>query len=165
LVLCGAIEVLPRFFERVIIPTAVVAELQHTATPGPVRQWISLLPPWTEVRRPLALDPHLRIGAGETEAIALAIELKVAAILVDDDKARRVAIHKGLSTLGTLAILEKAAEQNWLDLPTAVSALRRTNFHIHPRLLDEALARHEQRLHAQGVRHEPRDRRNPRIDP
>ena len=146
LVLCGTIEVLPRLFDRVIIPAAVQAELQHANTPAPVRQWVSSLPSWAEVRRATPCDLGVKMGAGETEAIALALQLKVAAILVDDDKARKFAIRKGLAAVGTLAILEKASENRWIDLPAVLTALVQTNIHLHPRLVNEALTRHAERV-------------------
>ena len=163
LVLCGAIEVVPRLFDRVIIPAAVLNELQHANTPAAVREWVSSLPPWTEVRQATPCDLGVKMGAGEMEAITLALELKVAAILVDDDKARKCAIRKGLAAVGTLAILEKAAEQRLIDLPDVLTALRQTNIHLHPRLLQESLARHEQRLRAE--RQPENQSRSPEIEP
>jgi predicted nucleic acid-binding protein len=88
----------------------------------------------------------LNLGRGEVEAIALGLELKAAAVLMDDHKARLAAERKGLVVLGTLTLMENAAEQGLLDLNVAVATLRQTTFHIKPHLLDEALARHQQRL-------------------
>ena len=165
LVLCGAIQVLPRFFDRVIIPAAVLAEMQHANTPPAVRNWAFALPKWAEVRSTAAAGFEVKLGRGETEAIALALEMKAQGVLVDDDKARKFATRKGLVTLGTLTILEKAAGQNLLDLPTVLDTLRQTNFRIHPRLLAEALARHEQRLHSPRIDLSQTPRRNPGLKP
>jgi len=37
-------DLLPRLFGRVLIPPAVLAELQHPETPDPVRQWFAQPP-------------------------------------------------------------------------------------------------------------------------
>jgi predicted nucleic acid-binding protein len=44
LILTGEIEILPALFGQVVIPTAVLQELQHAGTPAEVQQWISKPP-------------------------------------------------------------------------------------------------------------------------
>lgn len=56
LILCGAEGVLPRLFERVIIPPTVFAELQQPNTPAAVQQWVRGLPAWVAVQKPTAAD-------------------------------------------------------------------------------------------------------------
>jgi hypothetical protein len=46
-----------------------------------------------------------------------------------------------LATIGTITVLELAAEQELIDLATALAALRRTSFHISEELINDALAR------------------------
>jgi predicted nucleic acid-binding protein len=145
LVLCQAIDVLPQLFQHVIIPEAVITELSHPSTPLIVRNWLTLLPSWGEIRTPAMADIGNKLGAGETQAIALALELCVPAVLIDDHKAQVAAREKGLAVVGTLAILERAGEQNLIDLCAAISALRRTNFRVQPRFLVDMLRRHEER--------------------
>ena len=53
--------------------------------------------------------------AGEREAIALAIELRANAVLVDERKGTKEARQKNIIVLGTLAVLERAAERGLLD--------------------------------------------------
>jgi predicted nucleic acid-binding protein len=50
LVLLEHTEVLQHLYGRVIIPRAVVRELQAERTPPGVRQWIANPPSWLEVR-------------------------------------------------------------------------------------------------------------------
>jgi len=76
--------VLPRLFERVLIPPTVFVELQHPNTPPLVQEWMKSLPAWIAVQKPTALDPSLNVDAGELEAIFLAREIHAAAILIDD---------------------------------------------------------------------------------
>src|SRR5712675_1408653 len=84
LTLIGSVDILPVLFERIVIPPAVVGELQHQNTPAVVRTWVATAPVWLDVRAPTDIDPALTLGAGEVEAIALAIELGAVPLLVDD---------------------------------------------------------------------------------
>jgi len=81
LILIEAIEVLPKLFDEVLIPPAVYSELQNPRTPAAVYRLAAALPSWAKVRSPAHIDPAIALGAGETEAIALAIELRIPAIL------------------------------------------------------------------------------------
>src|SRR5262245_15119381 len=78
--------ILESLFGRVIIPQAVFNDLQRPKTPQPVKEWIVNHPAWLEVRQAdLSLyTPQKRIGAGECEAFALALELQADAVLLDD---------------------------------------------------------------------------------
>jgi predicted nucleic acid-binding protein len=77
LVLIGYIEVLPALFERVILPSAVKDELSNPDTPAMVRSWIAAPPQWLEIHHTSRADASdiAGLGAGETEAITLAVEL------------------------------------------------------------------------------------------
>ena len=145
LILLDAAEILPQLFGQVIVPQAVIHELQHESAPEKVRQWINHLPAWVEVRSAAALDLTLNLGSGENEAISLAQELHADRILLDDRKARLEAMRRGLAVAGTINILEIAAEQNLLDLPTAFQQLKATTFRVSDALLQEFLARNAAR--------------------
>jgi hypothetical protein len=88
LILCGVDNVLPQLFQQVVIPPTVFAELQHSNTPAPVREWAKSLPHWVLVQKPNALDQSLNVDAGEMEAISLAKEIHAAAVLIDDRAGR-----------------------------------------------------------------------------
>ena len=51
------------------------------------------------------------LGPGEREAICLAVEVQAAAILLDDDPARKLAIQLGLPVIGTAGVLILAKER------------------------------------------------------
>jgi len=103
-----------------------------------------LLPAWMEVRplqQPIGariLQPAL--GAGESEAIALALEVKADLILLDDKAARRLALTLGLPLLGTLGLLLKAKDLGLIkEIRPKLIALRSLPFHIGPRLFEAVL--------------------------
>ena len=145
LVLIGAIEVLPRLFERVFIPEIVHAELRHAHAPAMVRGWAEAVPSWLIVApTPTVRDADLRLlDAGERAAIALAAEIHADFVLIDERAGVAAARARGLEVTGTLGLLARAARHGLTDLPTAFAALRATNFHVRQELLDALLARHQ----------------------
>jgi len=48
LILIGHIELLPRLFERIVVPSSVQAELANLGGPLEVRNWIASPPTWLE---------------------------------------------------------------------------------------------------------------------
>jgi len=148
LVLTGDVDILETLFKRVIIPQAVFNEMQHPKTPQAVKDWINHAPAWLEVKQADAslFTPSKRIGDGEREAIALALELNADAILIDDRDGTLETRKNGLIALGTVNVLERAAEQNLLDLPEALDRLCKTSFRFPPAdLIDALLERDRQR--------------------
>jgi predicted nucleic acid-binding protein len=86
------------------------------------------------------------LGAGESEAISLALELKADVLLMDERKGRREALARGIAVAGTLNILESAAARGLVNLPEAIIRLQRTSFRASPALLREILRRESIRV-------------------
>lgn len=104
LLLCRREELLRRLFGRVIIPKAVEKELLRLH---------STLPEWIETAMPSALPPSVvsaGLDPGETEAIALALELQPDALLIDEKSGRRVAADHGLHVTGLLGLFVLAKQ-------------------------------------------------------
>ncbi len=141
LVLIGEIELLPKLFGQIVIPQAVLDELRKSGTPEAVKNWIDSNPQWVEIQNAKAIDQTITLGAGEREAISLAMELNADLVLIDDRKARRAATERGLNVAGTINILESASKRGLIDLSEAFQKLEQTNFRIAPDLLAEILKR------------------------
>lgn len=102
--------VLERLFTSVLIPPAVHAEFlrfdsERFRTVMSDWAFISIASPrdqQTVERLSRQLDP------GESEALALAIEVQPDAVLVDETLGRRVALSLGLPVVGTLGVLLRA---------------------------------------------------------
>lgn len=142
LILIEHVYVLPTLYGRVVVPPAVVTELNREQTPDIVRRWLSDRPEWLEVQAPRQILSPLRdvLGPGEREAIALAQELSADALLMDDRDGRREAEKRKLAVLGTIRVLGDAAEHGFADLQVAFERLRLTNFRADERLLQQLLA-------------------------
>jgi predicted nucleic acid-binding protein len=90
LVLVGEAEILKRLYGRVVIPEAVLRELQHPQTPAEVAVWIAQRPGWLQVQRTMTVpDDGLRLlGQGEREAITLAGQHGPECVAADGRRAR-----------------------------------------------------------------------------
>jgi len=148
LILIGCIDLLPALFEKVILPSAVQAELTARKAPSTVRNWAAHPPAWVDVSATpggFDMDPLMKgIHEGEKAAIVLACALHADILLMDDRKGVIVARGKGLRVTGTLGILELAAQDGLTNFAQAVERLRQTNFRIPEDLLDALLKRHAQ---------------------
>lgn len=83
------------------------------------------------------------LGSGEREAIALAAEIGVGQIVIDDGPARRVAAALGLRVIGTAGVVLIAKQLNLVpSVRPVLESLLATGFRLQmdvvERLLDQA---------------------------
>jgi predicted nucleic acid-binding protein len=154
LVRLGQSGVLEALFKSVVIPASVAEELSRSATPKPVRDWITNPPRWVSIRVPSVVEPAAPLRhRGERDAMQLAQELKADAILLDEDKPRAQAAKLGLRVIGTIGILEQSANQGLIDdLKLVHEKLRKTDFYISDKILADSLTRHLAYRHSHGLR-------------
>jgi predicted nucleic acid-binding protein len=84
-----------------------------------------------------------RLGKGESEAIALGIELNADYVLLDDSAARREAIRLGLTIRGTLAIIKKLNKDgkiNIVNLDELYQRLMKIDFRVKRYLFEQILS-------------------------
>ena len=142
LILIGQIDLLPRLFQKVILPDAVRVELFNPGAPKLVQLWIASLPYWVEIVETQTLKPIAGIHKGEAAAIALAVSLHADLLLMDDRKGVTEAERQGLKVTGTLGILDLAAERGFINFDQTIKHLRETTFRIPGALLDGLLKKH-----------------------
>ena len=110
----GEISLFQQIYPNVLIPPTVHIELMHLAE---IQFTISSLisTEWLEIYTPanLQLIQSLQetLDPGESEAIALALELNANRLLIDERLGRAIATQYGLSIRGILGILVNAKEQ------------------------------------------------------
>lgn len=108
----GLLDILRTLYGALTVPTAVANELREGAARGidlPVLEslgWVSVRSAKGSVPLPLITD----LGAGEREALALAVESPASLVILDDAVARRYARLLGVRFTGTLGVLLKAKE-------------------------------------------------------
>jgi predicted nucleic acid-binding protein len=137
LVRIGHVEILPRLFHSIHTTPSVIAELRHRRSPEVVREWVKNLPSWLVVRSPRLTNSFPTLGAGESDALSLAVEMRADLIFLDDLAARVVAEARGIPAAGTLGLLAQAHVRGWIEFEDALSRLRATNY----RISDDAVER------------------------
>ena len=137
LVLIDQIGILPLLYRRVLIPPAVFDELTHPAAPVPVRDWTERHPMWLEVVSPKNTIALAQLDLGESQAIALAGELGVDVMLIDELAGRREAKRRGLKVAGTLSVLDDADNAGLVKFDEAITRLRKTSFRLSQAVLAE----------------------------
>jgi predicted nucleic acid-binding protein len=146
LVLIKSIDVLPKLFDEVYTAREVIVELADPQAPAAVRRWAKSPPSWLKILTPTSRLPSTtRLDPGEADAISLAKQIGAQAVLMDENKGRKVAMDEGLIVVRTLTLLELAAEGNLISLEPILDRLRKTTFRIDATLLDEAIARDQAR--------------------
>ena len=85
---------------------------------------------------------ELRLERGEAEAIALALELKATALLIDEARGRALAARLGLAVVGTLGVLRDARTAGLIAAvrPHVERLVQEINFFLDPDLVREFLA-------------------------
>jgi predicted nucleic acid-binding protein len=155
LILTEAVHVLPAIFGRVYAPSLVIKELSHPRSPEAVRAWASSPPEWLIVQDPAHLDSSLKVGASETAAISLSLELKADRILIDERKGYKAAQKRGLNTTSTLGVLEEASHRGLIDFERTIERLdQETTFYVSEAVLDEFRRRAREQKLAQEQEHE-----------
>ena len=130
----GRPDIVESVFGRVLVPPAVVVGIAPSV----------VLRPWMQERPLSRLVPDAlsdaNLDAGETDAIALALELNPTWIVLDDLRARRLADRLGLPVIGTVGILRTAKLLGIVDrLEPLIDALRTTRFFVDQRIVDRLL--------------------------
>ncbi len=125
----GQLDLLRALMDRVLIPTAVRREVFGA----------EVMPEWIEERsltQPLASRIIAsRLGAGEREAIALALEIRPTWLVIDDLAARRLAQSLGIAMVGSLGLLLIAKQKGLIPaVRSLMEAMESDEFHISEHL-------------------------------
>ena len=147
LAIVGYLWLLQRLYGSVLIPPAVADELRRGGEDdGRITVVLSL--DWIEVCQPsnyqlvAILQTERNLDRGESEAIALALELKAEELLIDERLGRREAVRLGLSITGLLGILLVAKRRGLVTAirPILDNLIEEAGFRLHDSLYAEVLA-------------------------
>jgi predicted nucleic acid-binding protein len=131
----GYLELVPRLVSPVVVPQAVVAELDAGPAGDPAAGFIGRAA-WAQVVEgpsPAASLTALRLGPGETAVLEFAKNHPGTVAVLDDKAARRAAMSLGIPLTGTLGLLVVAAENGWLpSLADGIDAVRRSGLYVDP---------------------------------
>jgi predicted nucleic acid-binding protein len=109
----GRISLLTTLYGEVLVPQGVWNEVVMDGRPG-AREiasatWIRAVP---VVNRPRVAELLKRVGPGEAEAISLAEESHADVLLIDERRARKIAVELGLPITGVLAFCSKQSRKD-----------------------------------------------------
>ena len=128
------LNLLELLFKKIYIPKAVYDEVvtKGNGRPGSNEikeaNWIIM----QNTKDSLAVNAlRLQLGAGESEAIILAKEMKADFIILDDWRARQAALGLELPVIGTVAILAKSVEKGFIaDFALELESLKIAGFYF-----------------------------------
>jgi predicted nucleic acid-binding protein len=135
----GHVELLSSMYGRVIIPPEVAGELASPKRTEAVQLFIATPPAWLEIRPPAAIERIPGLDAGEAAAISLARELRADRVIIDEVSGRKAAAERNLHVIGTIGVLVAAAQRELVDLEQAFEMIKRTDFWVSSKFLDEQL--------------------------
>lgn len=125
------LDILPQVFSSVTIPTAVSIEVGFEA------DWLRVRPVQNLA---VAATLKTQVDEGEAEAIALAMELEDVFLILDDRKARQLALQLNLKVIGTVGMLLRAKRNGIIpEIKPLLTALNQANFRISEPLIQKAL--------------------------
>ncbi len=137
----GLLDLLPLLYGEILAPRIVLNEYQVKAPPTePTLTEMS----WLTVVDDVIIDPTLPLlDGGEAAALSLAQAVGARLILLDERKARRIAVRLGLPVAGTLSALLRAKQQGHIStirvyIDQMLSQGRRFHPDLIARLLEEA---------------------------
>ncbi len=138
------LNLLHQLYGEILIPLAVFNEItdigntDESAKIVPTLSWIK-----TQIvnNQPLVNQLKIELDKGESEAIALALELKANRLIIDERLGRKIATQSGLSIIGVLGILIAAKQRKLIESvkPLLDSLIQETGFWIEEKLYKEVL--------------------------
>lgn len=141
LAIIDRLSLLDELFKEIYIPNAVFKE---TTRKG--KRKASVIKKWGKNRKADVFDIkaktalELIIDEGEAEVIVLAQEKHIDLVIIDEDKARKVAKLNGLNVTGTIGVLLDAKKQGKIpQIKHSLDKLLTERIYISEYLYDNAL--------------------------
>jgi predicted nucleic acid-binding protein len=140
------LQLLPQLYNQVTIPEAVYRELVEIDPPVPGTFEVQTAP-WLEVRQVVSrtvverLQVEVRLDPGESEAIALALELNADLLLIDERRGRTEANRLGVRITGLLGILVEAKQKKLIAAvkPLMDALIATSDFRVSSALYNQIL--------------------------
>jgi predicted nucleic acid-binding protein len=131
----GHLDLLRQVYQEVVIPPAVAIELRRNGVDFSSYGWLILRQP---TNTSLVEQLSVRLDPGEAEAVALALELNADRVLIDERRARRVALEFQLRPLGLLGVIAEAKQRGFLQecKPVVDEMIELAGFWIGKRLYE-----------------------------
>ncbi len=128
----GELDLLRKVYGQIITTAEVADEFSET-----LPEWIKINAPTDKYRQKIL---ELQIDKGEASAIALALEIPDSTIILDDQKARKIADKLGIEITGTLGVIVKAKLRGIIpSVKPFLDKIRQTDFRLSVEIERQAL--------------------------
>lgn len=141
LALCGGLELIDRLFTEIRVPQAVYDEVIVEGKPAAQTLQAYLKGKVVPVPLENVIITGVGLGRGEIEAMALYKSMRADYLLLDDNRARKVARLNHVRITGSQGVLLLAKHHRLIThLRPYLEQLRATDIRISDRLLERTLA-------------------------
>lgn len=128
----GEIDLLHKTYGQITTTLDIAIEYGES-----LPEWIEIVNPKDKSKQQLL---ELQIDKGESSAIALALETSNSLVILDDNKARKIATQLGLTFTGTIGVIVKAKLQGHiLSIKPILSKIKQTDFRLSTEIELQAL--------------------------
>lgn len=128
----GELDLLQKLYGTVVTTIEIAVEYGDS-----LPEWIEIMTVSDTSKQQLL---ELQLDRGESSAIALAMENLDCTIILDDNKARKIAYQLGLTYTGTIGVLVKAKLQGVIpSIKPLIAKIKQTNFRISTEIELQAL--------------------------
>ena len=134
----GCLELLRRLYGNIIVPQAVIAELEEGREQGEdvpdidKYQWIKV----QHITVPLHIKLIPDLGKGESEVLSMGLCEEQHLIIIDDKLAREIARLQNLRFTGTAGILLKSKKKKYLtEIKPVLCQLEQAGFFLRKDLI------------------------------
>ena len=136
-------RLLQQLFQRVLIPSRVASEFNRLAGAQP-RFTGLVLPEWIDILPDPSLPDQIvqaSLDAGESAAIALCLNERADALLIDESLGRRLAEKLGLRVVGILGVLVQSRQRGLVPEVRAIldQLEKEAGFWVSPHLRAKVL--------------------------
>ena len=128
----GELELLHKVYGMIITTIDIATEYGE-----PLPDWVEIMKV-TDIYKQQLLE--LQIDKGESSAIALALEIPNSTIILDDNKARKIASQLGILYTGTIGVIIKAKLKGIIPtIKPILEKIKNTNFRLSMEIEIQAL--------------------------
>jgi predicted nucleic acid-binding protein len=128
----GELELLHKLYGQIVTTIEIAIEYGES-----LPEWVEIVSVVDKTKQQLL---ELQIDKGESSAIALALEIPNSVIILDDNKARKIANQLGLNYTGTIGVIVKAKLKGLIpSIKPIIEKIKQTDFRISAEIETQAL--------------------------
>lgn len=140
LAVCDCLHLLDSLYQQVYVPRAVFNECITEGKPAADKLRIYLNEKTLDTDLTKWVINANGLGIGELQAMALYKQLNAQHLLMDDQRAKKVAALNSIKTIGSLGLLLRAKEKGLIiSIKPSIKLMQQTNLYISDVVIKEVL--------------------------